>query len=163
MGKLEAMMQRQYEAQVYVHGNDVDSMSDEDRIEFITWNVLALTDELHEALGEIGWKPWATSRHINKDEFQGELIDAWHFMLNLFLVSGMSPDDIHRRYLEKRDRNDQRQEDGYDGVSTKCKGCGRALDDDDVKCYVETIDLSHDEKTVRSITTHWCAEEQDWL
>ena len=30
-------------------------------IDFIHWNVTAATDELHELLGEIGWKPWPTS------------------------------------------------------------------------------------------------------
>lgn len=103
-------------------------------IDFITWNVLALEDELHELLAETGWKPWAKSKHINLEAARGEAIDALHFLLNLFLVLGMDADDVLERYLAKRQKNQKRQEADYDGVSTKCPGCKRALDDDAVEC-----------------------------
>lgn len=119
------------------HGDDIPT--DEDRrpaIDFMHWNVTAATDELHELLGEIGWKPWAKSRHINLEAARGEWIDALHFMLNLALVLGLDDaDEIMRRYLAKREKNAKRQEENYDGVSTKCPGCNRALDDDAVACY----------------------------
>lgn len=118
--------------------------SDDDRlpaIDFIHWNVTALTDELHELLGEIGWKPWAKSRHINLDAAKGELIDALHFLLNLCLVLGMDASEIIHRYDAKHEKNAKRQEEGYDGVSTKCALCKRALDDDAVKCYQPTPTL----------------------
>lgn len=106
-------------------------------IDFIHWNVTALTDELHELLGEVGWKPWAKSRHINLDAARGEWIDALHFMLNLGLVLGLDQaKEITALYDAKHAKNEKRQEEGYDGVSTKCPGCGRALDDDAVKCEV---------------------------
>lgn len=119
--------------------------TDEDRkpaIDFIHWNVTALTDELHELLGEVGWKPWAKSRHINLEAARGELIDAYHFMANLSLVLGMDANEIMRRYHEKHAKNAKRQEEGYDGVSTKCPGCKRALDDEAVKCrQLEGVEL----------------------
>lgn len=120
---------------------DVDGGSEEDRkaaIDFIHWNVTALVDELHELLGEIGWKPWAKSRHINLEAARGEAIDAMHFLANIFLVLGLDDaEEVMRRYHTKHEKNAKRQEEGYDGVSTKCPGCKRAVDDDAVKCIVE--------------------------
>lgn len=109
----------------------------EGAIEFITWNVLALTDELHELLGEVGWKPWATSKHVNLTAARGELIDAFHFFMNLALVLNMDASDLFLGYMKKHEKNIERQEEGYDGVSTKCPGCKRALDDDGVACRLE--------------------------
>ena len=107
-------------------------------IDFIHWNVTALVDEAHELLAEIGWKPWAKSRHINLEAARGEFIDMMHFMGNLALVLGMDDAaEIMRRYHAKHEKNAKRQEEGYDGVSTKCPGCKRALDDEAVKCRVE--------------------------
>lgn len=106
----------------------------EEAIGFIHWNVTALVDELHELLGEIGWKPWATSKHINLEAARGEWVDALHFLLNLAMVLGLTPDGIVSRYDAKHEKNAKRQEDGYDGVTTKCPGCHRALDDTAVNC-----------------------------
>lgn len=110
-------------------GFNFDTMTDEEKITFITWNTLAMTDELHEALAETGWKPWASSKHINRKEFVGELIDALHFLANLFVVVGASEEEILERYKAKRDVNAKRQAEGYDGVSTKDPITGRALDE----------------------------------
>lgn len=115
--------------------------TDEDRkpaIDFLHWNVTALTDEAHELLGEIGWKPWAKSRHINLEAARGEFIDMMHFMANIALVLGLDDaEEIMRRYHAKHEKNAKRQEAGYDGVSTKCPGCKRALDDEAVTCQIK--------------------------
>ena len=129
MDMLTAMMAKQAELQARINGYDIDQQDAATRIENIKLNVLACTAELHEALAETGWKPWATSQHINEEQFKTELIDAWHFLMNLFLHAGMMPTEIWARYNLKWKINMQRQEDGYDGVSTKCLACGRNLDD----------------------------------
>lgn len=134
--KLEWMLERQRKLQEESMNIDFKTMSDVDRIAYIKENVLALTDELHEMLGEMGWKSWATSRHINTNAAFSELIDAWHFMMNIALA--IMPGDMHPYvvadrfgdwYDAKRQKNADRQAAGYDGVSTKCPQCGRALDD----------------------------------
>jgi dimeric dUTPase (all-alpha-NTP-PPase superfamily) len=104
-------------------------------VNFIHWNVTALTDELHELLGETSWKPWAKGEYVNLTAAKGELIDALHFLMNLAIVLNMDSEEIQERYFAKRAKNIKRQEDGYDGVSTKCPGCRRALDDDGVDCH----------------------------
>lgn len=135
MDQLTRMFMLQRDMQEKSFGHDFTKMTDEERIEFIRWNVLALISELNEMLDEIGWKPWAKSNHINESTAFGELIDAWHFMMNLALV--ISPNSSAEEtaqafvsvYEKKRRKNIQRQIDGYDGVSTKCPWCKRALDD----------------------------------
>jgi hypothetical protein len=134
MSDLNTMLEMQRQLQVKHYGKDPADLSGEERALFIKDMVLALTDELHEALQEVGWKPWATSRHVNDEAFKGELIDAWHFFMNLILVSGMDPFDFMQRYISKHDKNASRQEAGYDGVADKCPGCRRALDDEAVLC-----------------------------
>lgn len=105
---------------------DPARLSRPEAIEFIRWNVLALTDELHEALQEVGWKPWATSSHINREEYVGELVDAMHFLVNLFLVVGASPTEVLERYAKKNAKNHTRQEVGYTGLEKDEQG--RELD-----------------------------------
>lgn len=117
------------------YGHDFSQMIIEERVWYAKDIILALLDEMHEALGEIGWKQWATSRHFNRDAFVGELIDAWHFLMNLFLVADCSPEEMYQRYMAKNVKNHTRQNNGYDGVTDKCPKCRRAYDDDAVKCF----------------------------
>lgn len=118
---------QQRRLQIDSYGHDPKALDDEDKIEFIRWNVLALEDELHEALAEVGWKPWATSRHINREAYVGELVDAFHFFMNLCLAVGVDGRELYARYMIKRDINAARQANGYDGLF-KCASCRRALD-----------------------------------
>ena len=138
--RLSEMLRAQRELQRVMPHGDPARLEGEDRTSFISWNVLALTDELHELLDEVGWKPWATSHHVNQQPALGELVDAWHFMMNLlWAISGLDPYDdpdaaaerlaqaLHDGYLAKRAVNEQRQAAGYDGVTGKCPRCHRDL------------------------------------
>ena len=137
---IQMMLDHQAEMQRASFGTDYRTMNDEQRMEVLRMNVLALEDELHEALAETGWKPWAESNHINVDAFKGELVDAWHFFMNLLNLAGMDAQELHHRYFEKAAKNKARQEQGYDGISGKCPLCHRALDDPATPCYVGPIE-----------------------
>jgi dimeric dUTPase (all-alpha-NTP-PPase superfamily) len=126
---LSEIFEKQLALQINSFGGDPGALPDVERIEYIKSMTLAATDELHEALAEVGWKPWATSRHINRDAYLGELIDVLHFWVNLCLAVGADADEIIERYTEKANRNAKRQANGYDGVTGKCDVCKRALDD----------------------------------
>lgn len=104
------------------------------RIEEFRLMVMALQDELHEALGEMGWKPWADSRHFNTEAVQGELVDAWCFLMSLMLLAGLTPETLYRKYMVKMEINRKRQDNGYDGIAGKCPSCRRAYDDPAVRC-----------------------------
>jgi dimeric dUTPase (all-alpha-NTP-PPase superfamily) len=115
---------------------DPTQLTNEEKMDWIRWNILALEDELHEALAETGWKPWSTSQHINRDAFVSELVDAFHFLMNLMLVVDCSAEEFLAKYMQKRGINAKRQAEGYDGVTGKCRNCKRALDDPAVACTV---------------------------
>lgn len=134
---LKTMLRLQNEMQRKNFGIDIRTLEGEDRTTFIKDMSLALLDEIHEALAEVGWKPWASSRHVNEEAFRGELIDAFHFMMNLFIAAGMEEEDIFEAYMAKRQKNIDRQERGYNGVDGKCPKCKRALDDTAVLCNEE--------------------------
>ena len=146
--RLAIMLNMQSELQEKSYGQRIEELEGTERIQMFKEMYVALVDELHEALGEMGWKAWATSKHFNEPAVQGELIDAWHFFMNLLILSGLDPEVMFEKYMAKHRKNQQRQIDGYDGVSTKCRGCGRALDDDAVEC--------HESRSVKYPGTHCC-------
>lgn len=127
---LTDMFKRQHQLQVDSFSINPCALDGEDVVTFIRWNVLALENELHEALDEVNWKPWAKSpREIRDVEaFRKELVDAFHFLMNLVLTTGSTPEDavdaFMCQYFEKADVNAQRQADGYTGLD-KCPNCHR--------------------------------------
>lgn len=127
--RLEFMFTAQREMQEKAYGYDFDAMTDDERIQFIKNMVLATSDELHELLGETGWKPWAKSKFINHHEYRKEVVDIFHFFMNLMLVVGMTTDELYEGYVQKRQINIQRQLREYDGVSSKMPCCQRAVED----------------------------------
>lgn len=125
-------------------GGDPFKMSYRELAGFITWNHTALVKELGEALDEVGWKPWASSRFCNGKPAMKEMVDAWHFFMNIMLAIGawatLVDDECDEfeelagiaqffedYYRQKNAKNLQRQVDGYDGVSEKCATCYRDL------------------------------------
>jgi dimeric dUTPase (all-alpha-NTP-PPase superfamily) len=128
--ELRDVFKRQLTLQRESFGVDPESLTDEQRDEFIRWNALALMDELSEALDEVNWKPWASAHGFkDRDAFVKELVDLLHFLTNLFLAAGADADEVIDRYFAKAAVNAKRQAEGYDGISTKCEHCGRALDE----------------------------------
>ena len=136
---LKRLFELQHDLQVNHFNVNFQRMLPADRVRYIKDMALALTAEVHEALDETGWKPWATKKGIlDRDAYIGELVDVMHFLVNLFLATGDDPvelaDEVFTRYTLKNRVNRGRQATGYDGVSTKCAICGRALDDPAVAC-----------------------------
>lgn len=127
---LAELFLRQHQLQRESFKLDPCLLSGSEQAEFVRWNVLALEDELHEALAEVNWKPWATAEPgvRDYDAFLGELVDAFHFLMNLALVAGFDPEQaahaFAHRYAKKADRNAERQEEGYTGLA-KCPRCHR--------------------------------------
>lgn len=151
-----AIYQAQKQLQEETYGYDFDGMSDEDRIQFIKNMAFALEDEVHEAVNETGWKPWQTSRHINHEAYREELIDAFHFLLNLIIAAGIDPEVFVNLFFAKQRKNRARQLNGYDGVMGKCPKCKRSFDGAGVQCNVALSPDTHE-------STHgWCAVYGEW-
>lgn len=117
-------------------GYDFEKMTVAERVAYVKDTYVALIKELGELLDETTWKPWTTGEpDIEQNAAFGEGVDALHFLINLFLVlrPGASTQtialDLYTGYFRKNKINHNRIADGYDGASSKCTGCGRALDD----------------------------------
>lgn len=133
---LATIFQRQLDLQRNSFGVNPAALNPEAKMEYIRSMTLALEDELHEALAETGWKPWAASNHLDSDAFGAELVDALHFLVNLFLAAGWTAGDVSSYYFKKAERNAARQAEGYNGIDGKCPGCKRDYLDPGVSCVI---------------------------
>lgn len=104
----------------------------EERTEYALVNSFALSDEIHEAMREVSWKPWASKHFFNREAYLGELADAQLFLDNLKLLAleeGGSvrqlEEDFHKLCVTKIEQAIRRNDEGYDGVSSKCPACRR--------------------------------------
>lgn len=118
-----------------LNGIDPADLGDTEKMAYLREQALGVLGEVHEALAETGWKTWATSDHINRQAYKGELADVFIFFMNLMLTADITPRELLAAVEAKQVKNNKRQDDGYDGVSTKCPKCNRAYDDDAVLCY----------------------------
>lgn len=68
--------------------------------------ILCATDELHEVLAEVHWKPWKQQRGIkNRDNYREELADVLHFVIDLYLAAGLTSKEMVEDYMSKHDTN----------------------------------------------------------
>lgn len=104
--------------------------------QFFDWNYHAVQDELRETFDALGgikdgignavWKPWKKAYHekapemtfndltdSDKKELQMELIDIQHFLFNMMLAAGLTPQDLMNMYFAKNKENRERQKRGY--------------------------------------------------
>jgi len=93
--------------------NIISSFYSKQNIERIKNQILALLDETMEALNEVPWKPWKHNQEFNIYKFRMELIDIFHFLINLFIFSGMNTEMIKFHFLKKNQINIKRQKNGY--------------------------------------------------
>jgi len=112
---LVAIFDRQLEMQRAAGTDPTMIVATSERIQYLKDMVLAATDELHEVLGETGWKPWATSRHIHTTAAQEEYIDLFCFVINIGLALDLTPQRVAQLHLEKHVVNLERQRNGYTG------------------------------------------------
>jgi len=73
-----------------------------------------MTEELMEAANCLKNKPWKMTNMVTDEtHFKEELIDTLHFFVSIFLMVGMSPEDVLQMYLAKAETNAFRQESNY--------------------------------------------------
>ena len=84
-----------------------------DSAEYKEKMTVALGSEVFEILNELPWKPWKKQQKFDKKRFSEEIIDAWHFLINLSLSAGMTADSLHAHFFKKHKINKLRQKNGY--------------------------------------------------
>lgn len=150
MWKAQAVLQSRI---LGMHPSELD---DPAKMAYIREQALALVTEVVEALNETGWKSWATSNHINRSAYVSELCaDAMRFLMNMTLAAGVTAHEFAEVWLRKSDRVMARATQGYDGVSTKCPGCKRDVNDAGVQCAVDTGPDGN--------KYQWCARRQAYF
>lgn len=109
--KLDDMFEKQLNFQVKARNYPFKDIKDKQQ--FINIMTLAAIDELLEALHNTQWKPWKNNQVFDNDEFKKELIDVWHFLINLSIAAGLDADYLYKEFLDKNNINFKRQKDGY--------------------------------------------------
>ena len=85
MDKLQTMMEMQKQFQEKV-GFNFDEMSENEKSDYIKEMMLWTIDEM---------------------------VDSFHFFMNVLIASGMDADELFQRYLDKNKINIERQNTGY--------------------------------------------------
>ena len=73
----------------------------------------AIIHEAVELQRLTSWKWWKQAQPIDYHKASEELTDIWHFVIDLSLVLGLTPEKILAEYTKKNLVNHQRQESGY--------------------------------------------------
>jgi hypothetical protein len=90
---------------------ELDDRQVQMRIKDLMWR---LTEELGEAANCLKNKPWKNSFiHTDREHFEEEISDAWHFFLELLETCGISPEDLFLLYFKKHAVNEFRQRSNY--------------------------------------------------
>jgi len=65
--------------------------------------------ELAELIDEVNFKWWKNEKPVNEDLVKDELVDILHFFVSMCLKTGMAPDELFLRYMNKNKENHNRQ------------------------------------------------------
>ena len=85
-------------------------------IQYIRLMFIGIVTEACEAIEQTDWKPWKQSTGVNPGQsknFKKEIIDIWHFLINLTIASGMDADNVLEMFRAKNKINIERQERKY--------------------------------------------------
>lgn len=110
MMDFDEMMLHAHSLQVNYIGIDPGALTGEERAEYVRSMVLAATDELHEAMHEVAWKPWKVDQGEIRDRpaYIEELVDVMHFIANLLLVVDADGEEVSQMYEHKMRTNMER-------------------------------------------------------
>ena len=79
--------------------------------------IAAMHNELEEIRDWFPWKHWKSYQDYSFDksapEIKYEIIDIFHFMMNMMLIMDMDGKEVLQTYFSKREQNIKRQEKGY--------------------------------------------------
>lgn len=92
-------------------GLDINSTLVQYRIKDFMWRI---TEELGEAANTLKNKPWKnTHMVVDETHYLEEVIDAVHFLVELLIMNGFTPESLTTMYLNKNAVNQFRQRSNY--------------------------------------------------
>ena len=90
---------------------DINSHMGQQRLKDFAWRV---TEELGEAMNCLKNKPWKqTHFQTDLDHYYEEISDAFHFFIELCILSGLDAEDLYQLYYRKSKVNQFRQRSNY--------------------------------------------------
>lgn len=114
---LEIMFNKQNELQERL-GFDVTKMTDKEKTAYMKEHIWYMVTELDEAFREMPYgKPWKKYDNFDKElhaaNLKEELIDVWHFFMNVLIAADVTPKDFFDIYCKKNSINHDRQDNNY--------------------------------------------------
>lgn len=113
---LQELLNRQVALQKRI-GCELQQLSQEEREKWTKENMIAIVAELVELLEWMNWKHWKKTKVVvtpeRLKEIQMEIIDIFHFWMNLCIIWEMDAEKIKELYFEKNEINYKRQDAGY--------------------------------------------------
>ncbi len=124
MEKLEEMFEIQKRLQqrlgTWMKINSDASNIEKNRQQFANQIFLAMFEETVEIMRETAYKNpeyvefgWKKGQTLNREKILKEIVDLWHFMINICLVYDFSSEDFYNCYMEKNKENHIRQDNNY--------------------------------------------------
>ena len=112
--KLEKMfqLQKKFASRFFV----MEDMTQEQKVSLTKEYLHCIYNECEEIKNWIPWKHWKKPYVVTKKiekEIKMEIIDVWHFLMDLALVWGMTPQEFFDFYMAKQNENINRQKKGY--------------------------------------------------
>lgn len=118
--RLSIMFDKQWELQdskgIWTKINENDTNIQE----YLNQNFLALHEEAVEIMRETAYKNpeyvkfgWKKNQQMNFEKAKDEIIDLWHFVMNISMVIGMDEEEFFKRYCIKNNINHERDNNGY--------------------------------------------------
>jgi len=90
---------------------EIDSQHGQQRLKDFAWRI---TEELGEAMNCLKNKPWKqTHMETDRTHYEEELVDAFHFFIELCILSGFDAQSLTEMYLKKSLVNKFRQRSQY--------------------------------------------------
>lgn len=90
---------------------DIDSHLGQARLKDFAWRI---TEEIGEAMNCLKNKPWKQTQMLTDvDHYMEELADAFHFIIELFILSGIDAQKLAELYFKKSLVNKFRQRSQY--------------------------------------------------
>lgn len=106
--KLDLIFQKQIDLQ-----KELGALPEPWDTQYIKDMILASMDELTEILRETPWKPWKKVQFLNKQKYKEEVVDLFHFFINLCIVAEIDATELFYAYQAKNIKNHERKREDY--------------------------------------------------
>ena len=87
--------------------------AEKEQIPHIKELTLAAMVELGEMIQELKWKSWKLAGANNWEKYQMELIDVFHFVIELAILGGLNAESLYAGYIDKNEVNQDRISHSY--------------------------------------------------